>query len=119
MDDPSGIVGDPISGMNPGVPSEKSSGILVDDRAGKNPTDKIGASSDDSGGMPQNRDILKELASINQQSRDQNVYKKTTTWQQQPGGTQVSDQTDPLEQIIRRLDRIEETLDRLGKMLKA
>lgn len=74
--------------------------------------------SHDPDGMQQNRDIIKEVASINQKARDQHAYQKTTNWHQPSSDTQVLGQTDQLEQIIQRLDRIEEKLDGLGKMLK-
>ncbi|MGI6175173.1 MAG: hypothetical protein ACOYJC_03200 [Christensenellales bacterium] len=64
----------------------------------------------------QNRDIIKEVASINQQTRDQYAYKKTIDWHQQSADTQVPSQADQLEQIIQRLDRIEEKLDSFGKI---
>lgn len=63
----------------------------------------------------QNRDIIKEMASINQQARDQNAYKKTTNWHQQSADAQVPGQADQLRQIIQQLERIEEKLDSLGK----
>ena len=69
-------------------------------------------------GMQQNRDIVKEVASLHQQAREQNAYKKTTNWHQQPADAQVSGQTEQFEKIIQRLDRIEEKLDSLGKILK-
>ena len=68
--------------------------------------------------MHQNRDILKEIASINQQARDQNAYKKTTNWHQQSADAQVPGQAGQLEKIIQRLDQIEEKLDSLVKTLK-
>ena len=64
----------------------------------------------------QNRDIIKEVANLNQQA--QNAYKKTTNWHQQPAPAHVPDQADQLRQIIQRIDRIEEKIDNLGKMLK-
>ena len=68
--------------------------------------------------MQQNRDIIKEVASINQQARDQQAYKKTTNWHQLSTDMQVLGQTEQLGQIIQRLDRIEEKLDSLEKVLK-
>lgn len=59
------------------------------------------------------RDILKEVASINQQARDQRAYMKTTAWHQQSAETQVLGLADQLGQIIQRLDKIEEKLDNL------
>lgn len=68
--------------------------------------------------MQQNRDILKEMASINQQARDQNAYKKTINWHQQSADAQVPGQTEQFGQIVQQLERIEEKLDSLVKMLK-
>lgn len=68
--------------------------------------------------IQQNRNILKEIASINQQARDQNAYKKTTNWNQQSADAQVPGQAGQLEQIIQRLNQIDEKLDSLGKMIK-
>lgn len=65
--------------------------------------------------MHQNRDIIKEVASINQQARD--AYKKTINWHQQSADAQVPGQASQLEKIIQRLDRIEEKLDSLGEIL--
>ena len=74
------------------------------------------ADSRNPGDINQNRDIIKEVANINQQA--QNAYQKTTNWHQQPADAQVPGQADQLKQIIQRIDRIEEKIDNLGKMLK-
>lgn len=68
--------------------------------------------------MQQSRDILKEIANINQQAREQNAYQKTINWHQQSADAQVPGQAGQFEKIIERLDRIEEKLDSLVKMLK-
>lgn len=67
--------------------------------------------------MQQNMDIINEVASINQKARDQYTYKKSTNWHQPPADTQVLGQANQLEQIIQKLNSIEEKLDSLGKML--
>ena len=67
--------------------------------------------------LQQSRDIIKEMELIHQQTRDQNAYQKTTSWHQQSADSQVLDQADQLEQIIQQLNRIEEKLDSLERML--
>ena len=119
MDNPCSIIGNEILDMNCSVPPEKPASIIVDNPTDMNHTDEIVASGDSPDGMRQNRDIIKEVASINQQARDKYSYKKTIDWHQQSVDTQALDQADQLGQIIQHLDRIEEKLDSLEKMLKS
>ena len=119
MDNPCSIIGNEILDINCSVSPEKPASIIVDNHNDINHTDEIVASSDSPNGMQQNRDIIKEVASINQLARDKYSYKKTIDWHQQSVDTQALDQADQLGQIIQHLDRIEEKLDSLEKMLKS
>lgn len=109
---------DKILGANYSVPSEESASIIGDNRTDINHMDEIVVSNDNPDGIQQNRDILKEIASINQLARDQHAYKKTTNWHQQSADPQVPGQADQLRQIIQHLEKIEEKIDNLAEMLK-
>lgn len=98
---------------------EQPARVIVDNRTDTDHAEKIAAANAGPGGRQHNRDIIKEVASINQQARDQYAYRKTTNWHQQSASTQIAGQADQPGQIIQRLNRIEEKLDALGKMLKS
>ena len=74
--------------------------------------------SRDYGDMQQKRDILKEMAAINQQAQDPKAYRKTISWHQQYSDGQALSQTGQIEQVIQCLNRIEEKLDGIANMLK-
>ena len=66
------------------------------------------------------RDIVQEVASINQQIHGQPpAYKKTKYWHQQSSGIQDSGRVDQFGQITEHLTRIEEKLDGIEKILKS
>ena len=66
----------------------------------------------------EDRDIIKEVESLNQQMRDQHVYQKTKYWHQQSSEINGFDQSEQLREITERLTRIEEKLDGIDKKLQ-